>query len=338
MKKLTLTAVLLSFACSLTTSARENPSLDEQLRSYLQKEYFRLNVLIQSEGRFSFEDDAFQGGRTFVPANARVSLRGNLDGGFFYRVFIDAAPRPALLDAFVGYRFNEAFSMSVGAMKPRQTLDFIPDPGEHNFVDRATMTGLLVGSREIGVSATGNIGDLFYYAGLFNGNGLNSNNNNKFYGIGRLQYTLHDLLPGHIHFAVSGSHGDSEGARSGSRGPLLRGQRTIFGTDMEMESGRLYLAAEYLRGALETVDLPDTEEVISGYYLTGGFRATNKTMVFSRWQSWSYKEMGTQESKLTLGANVDFTDIVTAVLNFDTYIPDEGDNRYGASFILQVQF
>ncbi len=237
MKKYSLTAVLCGLLLAISAQGQENPSLDDQLRAHLHKEYFTLNLLVQSEGRFSFEDNDFQGGRTFNAANARINMRGNLKGGFFYRIFVDAAPEPALLDVFAGYKLNDAFSFMVGSMKPRQTLDFIPDPGSHNFVDRTTMTGLLVGSRETGIAATGDIGGFYYYTGIFNGSGLD-NNNNKFYGIGRLQYTVKDVLPGYIQFAVSGSHGNSEGTISGSRGPLLRGKRTILDSDIELDMYR----------------------------------------------------------------------------------------------------
>lgn len=330
--------LFLCFALANVSYAQEKNSLDEQLASHLHNDYFTLNLLIQSEGRYSFKDDDFQGGRSFNAANARISMRGNLNGGFFYRIFADMAPKPVLLDAYAGYKHSDAFSFMIGSMKPKQTLDYIPDPGSHNFVDRATMTGLLVGSREIGIAASGDIGGFHYYTGLFNGSGLNSNNNNKFYGIGRLQYTVEKNLPGYIQFALSGSHGNSEGTTSGSSGPLLRGQRTILGSDIEITLNRLYFAAEYLQGNLETVDLPNVDELISGYYFTGGLRFTEKTMSFARWQSYSYKEANTTESKLTIGTNINFTDIVGFVINVDAFMPDQGDNKYGASFIFQVQF
>ena len=338
MRQLTLSSVFCIIVCSLPICAQENTSLDDQLRAYLQKDYFTLNVLLQSEVRYSFRDDDFQGGRTFNVANARISLGGKLHGGFFYRVLINASPEPALLDAFVGYRLDDAFSLSIGAMKPRQTLDYIPDPGSHNFVDRTTMTDLLVGSREIGLSATGDLGGFYYYAGIFNGNRLNSNKNNKFYGIGRVQYTVKELFPGYIQIAISGSRGNTGGTVSGSSGPLLRGQREIVGSDIELKWKRLYLAAEYLQGKLETVDLPNTNELISGYYLTGGLRLSNKVMTFGRWQSWTYKELGSTENKLTLGTNISFTEIVGLVVNLDAYMSDLGDTQYGASCIFQIQF
>ncbi len=68
---------------------------------------------------------------------------------------------------------------------------------------------------------------------------------------------------------------------------MLRAKRTILGSDIELELKRFYFAAEYLQDELETFDLPNVNEFISGYYL--------------------------QEDS-------------------------EGDNLYGASFILQVQF
>lgn len=338
MKFIALLVLVLCPALANKAYSQDKLSLDEQLRAHLYKNYFTLNLLIQSEGRYSFNEDNFQGGKSFNAANARISICGNLNGGFFYRIFVAVAPQPALLDAFAGYKHNDAFSFMIGAMKPEQTLDFIPDPGSHNFVDRAAMTYLLVGSREIGIAATGDVGGFHYYGGLFNGNGLNSNNNNKFYGLGRLQYTVKENLPGYIQFGVSGSHGNSEGINSGSNGPLLRGNRTILGSDIEIEMNKLYFAAEYLRGNLETVDLPNVNELISGYYLTGGLRFTEKIVSFARWQSWSYKEAGTSESKLTMGTNINFTDIVGLVLNLDAYMPNVSAAKYGASFIFQVQF
>ena len=338
MLKVIYISILCGLLFSLPISAQENISSVEKLRSFIQKDYFTLNLLIQSEGRFSFKDDNFQGGRTFSTPNARISIKGKFDGGLFYRFYINAASEPNLLDAYIGYKFNDAFSLSAGSMKPKQTLDYIPSPDAHKFVDRTTMTGLLVGSREIGISATGEMSGFYYYTGLFNGNRLRTNNNNKFYLIGRLQYTVDDLIPGTVQFAVSASTGDSEGTVSGSTGPLLSGKRTIIGSDIELEYERLYLAAEYLRGELETYYSTGGNEIISGYYLTGGLHLSDKIMTLARWQLWSYKEFGTTEKKLTLGTNIDFTTIAGIVLNIDAYIPDQGNTKYGASFILQIVY
>lgn len=117
-------------------------------------------------------------------------------------------------------------------MKPKQSLDCIPDPGSTDFIARTKITGLLVQSREIGLSAEGEVGGFYYFTGIFNGNkNLSSNNNNKFYGITRLQYRFSDILQGNLHIAIQGSKGDCDSVQSGSNSPILRGERTSYGGD-----------------------------------------------------------------------------------------------------------
>ena len=80
------------------------------------------------------------------------------------------------------------------------------------------------------------------------------------------------------------------------------------------------------------------DETINGYYFTGGYSLSPKTMAFVRWQSWGYDKADWQDNQLTLGTNIDITDLFGIVINLDAYIPDQGDTLYGASFIVQVQF
>jgi hypothetical protein len=163
----------------ITTNVRgQEEPLADQIKDVIQHEAFRVNALVQAGFRYSFSDDGFQGGRTFEAANARLSFRGTIDGKFYYRVLLNVVSEPNLLDAFAGYKHSDAFRITAGAMKPKQTLDFIPDPGSTDFVDRTKITGLLVGSREIGVSAEGEVDNFYYYTGLFNGSRLSDNNNN----------------------------------------------------------------------------------------------------------------------------------------------------------------
>lgn len=321
-----------------SVSAQEEVSLDEELEAYLKRDYFNLNMLIQAGARFSLYDDDFQGGRTFEATNARIIIRGDLDKGFFYKIAINAVSDPVLLDAYVGYRFNESLSIATGAMKPTQTLDFMPDPGSTDFIDRAKMTGLLVSSREIGVSASGNIGGFYYYTGVFNGTRLKTNNNSRLYGIGRLQYTIYDIIPASVQLGLSASHGDSPGIRTGSNGPFLEGTRSLLGADLRIESERMIWAAEYLAGELQVVGLAGEKELISGYYFTYGYAVSQDLMLLGRWQTWSYREADIRENMLTIGTNIIATGLVSFQLNADAYFPPEAKNRYGASFIFQVQF
>lgn len=318
--------------------AQDDYNLDDQLQSHLGNEYFRVNALVQTVGRFSLEDDNFQGGRTFQAANARLSFRGNLDGGFYYRVFFNMVSEPNLLDAFVGYRHSDALRITAGAMKPRQSLDFIPDPGSHDFIDRARITGLLTGSREVGVAADGHIGDFYYFAGLYNGNRLAANNNNRFYAITRAQYTIRNLIDGTIQIGAGFSHGNSNGTISGSRGPGLRGDRTIAGLDLRAETDQFLFAAEILSGLLETVQFPNNTEQISGIYFTSGTRVSERTWLLARYQDWNIDLANFSARQITVGANITATSIVSFDINADAYFPDPGDAQYGISVQFQVQF
>jgi hypothetical protein len=326
------------FMFSNLTRAQDEP-FTEQIKSTIQKEAFTVNALLQSGFRYSLQDDNFQGGRTFEAANARLSIKGILDNKFYYRLHFNFVREPNLLDAYIGYKINDAFLLTAGAMKPKQSLDFIPDPGSTDFIDRAIITGLLVQSREIGLSAEGEVGGFYYFTGIFNGNKhLRSNNNNKFYGISRLQYSFSDIVPGKLQIAVQGSYGDSQGTLSGSNGPMLRGERTIYGGDLRWETSKMILAAEYMEGLLETVDFPDTKEKISGYYTTAGYKAFEKTHFLARWQSWTLIEADEVNSQFTFGINQTFTSLASFQFGFDSFFPETGDNKHGFSMLLQVKF
>ena len=310
-----------------------------ELTPLIKTEPFTMNVLLQAGFNYSLRDDDFLGGRTFEATNARISIRGSWESGFYYRLFFNLVREPNILDAFIGYKFADELQVAFGVMKPQQTLDFIPDPGSMDFIRRTQITRLLVQSREIGVSAIGDLGNFSYFVGLYNGNGLERrNNNNKFYGIGRAQYRILKKGDDKLEIAISGSNGNSAGVQSGNSGPMLRGQRSIAGADLRLEWSNWIFATEYLIGRLETVDLPDRKEQISGYYLTLGYYFLERTSFLTRWQSWDFKEMGDTDSQLTLGVNHDFNDITGFQINYDLYMPEFGRNQSGFSVILQIQF
>ncbi len=331
-----LAVLLLSF---VSVSAQDEP-LARQIKEKVQHEAFTVNSIMQTGVRYSLADDGFQGGRTFELGNARISLRGNIDNGFYYRLFVNFAGEPNLLDAYIGYRLNDGLRFTLGAMKPKQSLDYIPSPASTDFIDRTRIAGLLIQSRELGLSAEGDLGGFYYFAGLFNGNKHRAgNNNNKFYTIGRAQYTFTEIVPGYLQFAVQGSYGDTPGVQTGNAGPVLSGKRSIMGADFRIETNNFLLSAEYLTGDLE-IELNDAEqtETISGYYITSGFNISGKTMILGRWQNWNRKIENTDDNQLTIGVNQGITSITSMQFNFDTYFPHSGDTQYGLSVLFQIAF
>ena len=324
------------------TYAQER-SLDSLLKQNLRNEYFKINMLMQTEGRYSIGDEKIYGGSQFGVANARISFRGNLDNGFFYRLYTNFSNEPELLDAFIGYKFSEGLRITTGQMKPKQTLDYIPNPGATDFIDRAVITGKLVASREIGIALDGNIGDLYYYAGTFNGrNPLEIPAQDDLYFIGRLQYTFRDLVPGFIQIAANASHGGSASGNMGGSGPDIEGKRTTYGTDFRLESNQWILAAEYLAGEYQLLNTSE-DEMMDGYYATLGYAVNDEVTILSRWQNYSldhqdFNAFDTSSDMLTLGLNIQTTEFISFQVNAEILMPDNQDNKLGLSGVFQLQF
>lgn len=316
----------------------EKEPLYQQIKKNIQHKAFTINPLVQSGGRFSLKDDNFLGGKTFSLYNARFVVKGKIDGGFFYKFQMNFAKEPNLLDALVGYEYSKALKISMGAMKPLQSQDFIPSPAATDFIDRTKIGGLLTRSRELGVALQGDVGDLFYFVGFFNGNKLSKAKKGTYYGVGRLQYNLKGDW-GKLQFAVQSSYGNSKGVRNGSSGPMLRGKRLIYGADVRLQTSKILFAAEYMAGNLETENFLHKKENINGYYITAGYQIVEKSMVLARWQNWNEQTMGFDNNMLTVGFNQNFTKIMSGQLNFDMYVPDSHrENRYGISFLIQMIF
>jgi hypothetical protein len=335
-KRLFIVPVLLFYAGFVTSVRSQDEPLADYVRNEIQHESFRINVFIRTGFRYSYYDDNFQNGRRFEVADGVLNVAGILDGKIFYRLLFNMAREPNLLESFAGYRHSNSLRLTLGAQKPRQTLDYIPSPAAMDFIYRTQVTGLLVQTREIGFSADGDINDFYYFAGIFNGTRLVNNNNNKFYFIGRLQYSLTGLLPGTVRAGVSGSAGDSEGTRSGAFGPELRGERAIYGADIRVETGRILIAAEYLEGRLETVDIPDEKETISGHYLTAGYKLFKDSIFLARLQSLQHRVQDQSSRQLTLGINHHFSSTVNFQFNLDSFYPENGKNNHGAALMLRV--
>jgi len=265
-------------------SQTEGDNLNNQLKSLLKHDAFSVSGLIQANGRYSFEDNNFNGGRTFQAGNARLSFSGELDQGFDYRLQFNIAREPNLLDAFIGYTHNEQFRFRAGAQKPEFGGDLLPHPGRTDFIERARLIGALLKSREIGISFFGDIDRFRYDIAVYNGSGITTNTDNQFLYMARFSYRP-DLGDGrNFLIGINGAFSDSFNTNSGSSAIQLDGERFIYGGDVRYEDESWIFAAELLAGDLEVTNyIAGPEEHILGYYITGGYKINDKTRLLARW-------------------------------------------------------
>lgn len=342
MNKLILSFLVIFLATTNLIVAQNQQSLDEQLRGIVKSEPFNISMLFQSTFRYSFEDDGFQGGRTFQIPQGRLDFRGNLDEGYFYRLHVNMVTEPNLLDAYVGYKHNDQLILTLGRQKPLQSPDFIPGPQGIDFMARARITGFLVQYREFGLSAQGTSGDFYYFAGLFNGTSSSNNIGNDFYGVGRAQYTINDVGPGFLRFALHGSIGKGTVSRPSPLGSsYFVNERRVVGADLLYQTDSWKLEGEYMQGWYDDAFFPNTgllrDDLIRGYYINGSYNVSDDFKFVGRFQHWMLDGSETNYQS-TLGLIYEATSLVSFRVNLDVYTPSSGDNQAGIGAMMQVYF
>lgn len=178
------------------------------------KQHFKLSGFIQAQ--YIWQDGAVardnsglsltKGESTFNLRRARLSLtgdifRGKKAGSADYRLQVDFAGSPKIVDLWIRYRpFNE-LGIQVGQFKNPLSIEnseYSP-PSKLEFIDNALivqrfihcgsndMTGVSAAGRELGAQLYGgfiknekqNFNYITYNLAVFNGNGINTKDNNK---------------------------------------------------------------------------------------------------------------------------------------------------------------
>lgn len=195
---------------------------------------------VQIDGRFFLndEDDGFID--SFVIRRARISIQGNLNDYFSFRIMPNfGSGIPDLQDAYIDFRPYSFLTFRAGKFKSPVGLERLKSPTNLMFPELALPTNLLP-IRDTGIQATVMFGDglLQIQAGLFNGaldNGsINSDYNNAKEFVGRVFIqpfiTSENQLLNGLGLGVAGTRGDQDGAISSPRLPVYSsgGRQTIF--------------------------------------------------------------------------------------------------------------
>lgn len=334
MKRLSTFLLVILFGAG--TLFAQNEPLADRLNDKLKSDILNVSFLFQTDGFFSFEDDNFLGGRGYSLGANRVDLRGAVDNNFTYRVQMQLSGNTRLLDAQLGYRFSESFRIVTGAFKPFLSIDLDPNPGATDFINRARHVGTMMNSREVGVTLLGDSGGFNYRLGMYNGNGLQLSNDNKFLYTARLGYTS-EMENSTVSFGFNGAVDQSETNRVGNTVYTSAGDRTLYGGFIQFDSPVLFGTAEFLETNFDPSGTNISEETITGFFATLGANISDKNQLLARWDYLSFDVLDFESDQIIFGWNHQATSLISFQVNILGQFDNDMDGQYGALGVFQFQ-
>lgn len=328
-----LLSVLTLFATVAEAQTNSEP-LSEELHEMLKNDPFNVGLLLQSTANYSFKEDGFNDGRSFGLGVARLRFGGELDGNFSYVFQMEFLRGVSLIDLALGYEQSEQFKIVAGAQKPDIGLDLQPNPGDTDFINRARLIGTLINSREVGISAQGTVNEFDYNVAVFNGQGLNTNNDGRFMYLAKLGYNIDLDANGSVYAAVNGALNTTENHAVGNTG-LSATDRLIYGAYAKYDSDNWFGALEFLETNFD--DQTPTNERITGIYTTLGNKVTDRSEILGRWDHISYNNINLNSNRFILGWNYQATTLISFQVNALAEF-DDIDERFGLSGNFQFQF
>src|SRR5881296_3378200 len=302
----------------------EKAVVEEKAPVYVQQRGAELKLVLGGFIQMNFEDgdvSAFEGrfGQTalkdrFRLRRARINLTGDFAENFDFKIEGDSEQNDGTsgnrtdfsgTDIFLNWHQFPAAQIKAGQYKAPFGLEQLTPDTALFIIERSLPTGAITPERQIGVELWGkpfttiwpDQKDLLtYYAGIFNGNGrnINNNDNNNFMYVGRLESTLfHDVF-GKGSFLKLGADvlnsRDDKGTNISQSGNLLvnsdgslspfvlpgADERTAWSVDAWLKMGPFDLIGEFLQERVHprTVNgVPPgfSEFTTDGFYVTGGY-------------------------------------------------------------------
>src|SRR5437667_2618522 len=338
----------------------EKAVVEEKAPLYVQQRGPELKLVLGGFIQTNFEDgdvSAFEGrfGKTalkdrFRLRRARIGMTGDFAENFDFKIEGDfeqndgTSPSNRVdfsgTDSWVNWHQFPAAQIKVGQYKAPFGLEQLTPDTALLIIERSNTTGAITPDRQIGVELWGkpltNIWPaqkdlLTYYAGIFNGNGrnINNNDNNNFMYVGRLE-----LMPfqGKVFGQASSlklggdalNSRDDAGTNISQSGNLLvnfdgslspftlpgADERTAWGVDAWFNLGPFDLIGEYLQEKVNgrTVNgVPPgfADFTTNGFYVTGDYYLiTKKLQAVVRWEDLNTGQMSNDDiNTITGGLN-----------------------------------
>lgn len=274
---------------------------------------------------------------SFSLPRVRLKFDGHLRPELAYRIQIDvAASADILRDAYIKYTKYPSANIIVGqTFIPFSEEQLYPTP-DLEFIDRTLVTSRFSYDRDLGIQLQGELFDkkLAYGAGVFNGAGRNTTDNNDDKDIvGRIVVSplkgKNVLLEG-LSLGAAFQYGSQPQIEN------TEGDRTVFGALVKYEYNKLKAQSEYLfRRQEQITGLSDKDG--DGWYIMTAYYLLPELQGAVRYEQYDpdIDIAENREDVLTLSLNYFFNDYLRLQVNY--LFKDEQTEVDNDEFALQLQ-
>jgi len=283
---------------------------------------------------------------------ARLDVKGSISPYWGYRVQLDLAGSPKLIDAYAELKLNDYFNFTIGQAKIPFSLENLTSSNKLELIDRSQAVEALVArgkdvggnqnGRDIGIQLGGTLLKvkdrplLDYRLGVYNGSGINTSDVNERKDFAT-RLIVHPVAGLDIGAALYNGSRFVPEVKNGSvvTASAKNVERNRYGFDLSYDLNNFSVRGEYLHG---TDDQTDRE----GYYTQVGYYFLHKKLqLLAKYDFYDadISKTGDASTWYVLGANFNFNANVRLQANY-TFKQEEGtsiDNNY-ASLQLQIGF
>lgn len=278
--------------------------------------------------RYTHQEDGVDG---FRIRRARVRLKGDILKDVTYKLQIDTAKTPVLLDAQIGVKLSSRAGLTFGQFKVPFSLENLTSSSALDTINRSQAVEKLcpgldikAQGRDIGVAVHGQFSRIEYTLGVFNGSGINKTDYNDKKDIaGRLVFYPARFL------ALGLSHYNGKFSSQAGTPPLKRDRR---GLDIFFLQGQLSLKGEYISARDDQADK-------YGWYLQGGyFIMPEKVQAIIKYDSFDKNKdiRGDRIAVMTFGLNWIFSEKTKFQINYE-YHQEETSEASKSVILAQFQ-
>ncbi len=266
-------AAVIALACALTAVAAAGQDKKDQ-PAVTSSRSFQLSGYTQF--LYSYYDE---GADSFSIPRARLTLTTNLLKNVRFRIQVDGVKSPALIDAMLDVQFKPYLGLRVGQYYVPFSLESTTSDSDLDAINRSQVVNALspgrdIGAqgRDIGAMLTGKYSIVEYYAGVFNGAGINRLDTNRDKDVGaRLVVRPAKFL------AVGGSLYDGRYSSAQGAPPVTRDRA---GLEAVLTVGGAVVKSE-------VINADDGPVSRSGWYLQGTYDLLPKRLqAVARWDSY----------------------------------------------------